>query len=180
MQAHSTHAWVPVKAPACRPACWVTSYWKQLILPTSSNHLSSRLQQLYQFIKCTSLKGTCREGDSNCVNSKISVVIDPNESSRALYPSGPYTASQKRQSNKYSLLSKHTQEGRLRMDALPWEVTRHLLLERIGKKNEDHCSGLNCSSQKRDVYILTSRTRECGLIWERGLCRCNQADVIRP
>ena len=69
------HAWVPGMAPAHQVACKVVSQWKKLALPTSCNHLSSKLQQLYQLIKCTSLKGTCHEGDSNYINSNISVVV---------------------------------------------------------------------------------------------------------
>lgn len=71
-----TCAWVPVKILMYYwLACWVMSYWKKLALCTLYNRLRSKLQLLYQLIKCISLKGACHERDSDCINSRISVVI---------------------------------------------------------------------------------------------------------
>lgn len=65
-----TRSCVPGVAPAYRVVCYIMSHWKKLALSTLSNHRSSKLQQLYQLIKCTSLKGTCHEGDLSNVHSK--------------------------------------------------------------------------------------------------------------
>lgn len=64
------HSWVPGVAPAYRVARYIMNHWKKLALSTLCSHRSSKLQQLYQLIKCTSLKGACHEGDSSDVNSK--------------------------------------------------------------------------------------------------------------
>lgn len=49
-------AWVPVKILAYWLVCWVMSYWKKLALCTMYNCLRSKLQPLYQLIKCISRK----------------------------------------------------------------------------------------------------------------------------
>lgn len=49
---------------------WIVSYWKNFTLPTLYNHLSSKLQQFYQLIKCTSLKETCHRGIQTMLTAK--------------------------------------------------------------------------------------------------------------
>lgn len=43
------------------------------------------------------------------------------------------------------------------------------------------CYRLNCiptlPTLKSDIEVLVSGTCECGLIWEQGLCRCNQVEM---
>ena len=40
------------------------------------------------------------------------------------------------------------------------------------------CSGLNGDAQE-NIHVLIPKTRECDLIWENGLCGCNEVKDLQ-